>query len=96
VDGQVVSVMGTGFTSDSRLYVHPLPGGLCRVLNTSFALCPLPWPSGAFMYTDAYVISSGDGSNILRNAVQYIPQVSCTSVHLLICCIGPLQAPLVR
>jgi hypothetical protein len=81
--GQLVSVMGTGFASDSRLYIGGLLGGVCRLLNTSSALCPLPSAFSTSAYLNVQVLASGLYSNLLYSAVQFIPTVSCTSVHVL-------------
>jgi hypothetical protein len=90
VAGQVVSVMGSGFTSQTYLYVGQMYSAVCRLLNTSSALCSLPSAASTSAYQNAQVSASGLYSNVLYNAVQYIPSVSCTSVHTL--CLGPLQA----
>jgi hypothetical protein len=68
--------MGTGFASDSRLYIGGLLGGVCRLSNTSSALCPLPSAFSTSAYLTAQVSASGMYSNPLVNAVQFIPQVS--------------------
>jgi hypothetical protein len=82
---QVVSVMGTGFASDSRLWVGGVQGGVCHALNSSSALCPLPSVAFTSAYLNAQMWVSGQSSGTLANAVQFIPTVSQlrTSVDVL-------------